>query len=165
MMIPVLVAPPVTVPVELADLKDHLRVNGQDFDAKISALAAAAVGKLDGWRGELGRAIMPQTWRIEVAASGDLVLPMPDVSVALANYGGDDEPLAIRARAGGPTVTVTGAGHVDFTCAMPGAQLDAVGAVIKMIVDHWFYPPSDAALSEIPASASALIAPLRWRSV
>lgn len=168
-MIPVLVAPPVTVPVLTDELKAHLRVSGADDDALIDALAAGVVGYLDGWRGVLGRAIMPQTWRIIVDGAGELILPMPDVSVAVANYGGDDVALDVGASAGGPTVTVTGAGYVDFTCAMPTAQLDAARVLIKILLGHWYENRETVVTGTIatalPFAADSLIASLRWGSV
>lgn len=165
-MIPVLVEPPVSVPVSADDLKAHVRVSGADDDALIDALAAGVVGYLDGWRGVLGRAIMQQTWRIVVDGAGELILPMPDVSAAVVNYGGDDVALDVGASAGGPTVTVTGAGYVDFTCAMPAAQLDVARVLIKILVGHW-YENREAVVTGItaaalPFAADSLISSLRW---
>lgn len=60
---PVIVAPAIGLPVTVAEAKLHLRVDGDDDDALIESMIAAATGHLDGYDGVLGRAIMSQTWR------------------------------------------------------------------------------------------------------
>jgi len=57
-----LVTAPTIEPVTLQEVKDHLRVDGTDDDALISALITAAREHIDGRDGWLGRAICPQTW-------------------------------------------------------------------------------------------------------
>lgn len=54
------VAPTVT-PVSLQEAKDHLRVSHTDEDTLITALIEAATSHFDG-EGELGRALVTQTW-------------------------------------------------------------------------------------------------------
>lgn len=46
----------------LDEVKQHLRVDGDDEDDKIEAFIAAAIGYVDGWTGVLGRCLMEQTW-------------------------------------------------------------------------------------------------------
>lgn len=52
---------PAALPISLQEAKDHLRVSGADEDAYIQGLIAAAVAHVDG-EGDLGRAIITQTW-------------------------------------------------------------------------------------------------------
>lgn len=59
---PVLVTPPDTNPVSLAEVKEHLRVSHDDEDAVIGLYLGAAVSHLDGPKGWLARALAPQTW-------------------------------------------------------------------------------------------------------
>jgi hypothetical protein len=160
-MTPVLVTPPTSSPVTLAEAKLHCRVDHADEDTLIDALIAAAVGYLDGWRGVLGRAIMPQTWSVAVDCAGRYVLPMPDVTAAEI----DGLSLATKATAGGPEIEVDAAGTVLFTCAMPAEQLPAVKVIILLLVGHWFANREavSAQMAEIPMAVDMLVASLRWR--
>jgi len=168
-MTPTIVTAPASVPVDLAALKLHLRVTHAHEDALITALAAAAVGYLDGWRGILGRAIMPQTWAVTVTQACDVTLPMPDVTAVSVDYGDGAVVLTSVASAGGPVVTVTAAGTVSFTCAMPRAQLDVAVVVIKMLVAHWYENREAVNIGQIgtdlPFGVDQLIGVLRWRRI
>lgn len=80
MLSPVLVTPPATSPVSLAEAKAHLRVDHDDEDTLIQAIVDAATEHLDGYDGILGRAIMPQTWAQQYSGfCGDMVLPFGPV--------------------------------------------------------------------------------------
>lgn len=79
MLAPVLVTGPTVDPVTLEEAKAHLRI-GDDEDQLIETLIGAAVRKLDGLSGTLGRAVMTQTWSQEFSGfAGDLVLPLGPV--------------------------------------------------------------------------------------
>ncbi len=58
-------APPET-PVTLAEAKEHVRQDAADDDAKITALLNAAVARIDGPGGILGRAIVEQQWDMKL---------------------------------------------------------------------------------------------------
>lgn len=160
-MTPVLVSPPASLPVTLAEAKAHCRVDHDDEDALIEAYIAAAVAHLDGWRGVLGRAIMPQTWAVTVDAAGDYVLPMPDVTEASI----DGAALTIAATAIGPQVTTEVAGVIEFTCGLPDEQMPAAKAAILLLVGHWYANREavSASLVDVPMAADMLIGALRWR--
>ena len=79
-MIPTRVTPPAGPVVTVADLKADLGIVGTHDDMRLAALEAAAVAHLDGWRGILGRCIMPQSWRIEYGCAGRHRLPFGDVT-------------------------------------------------------------------------------------
>ncbi len=53
---------PAAFPVELSDVKAHLRVLHDDEDALITSYMAAVVAELDGMDGELFRCLAPQRW-------------------------------------------------------------------------------------------------------
>lgn len=59
---PILVDGADVLPVHLDDVKQHLRVDGDDEDSLIETYLLAAVTHLDGASGWLGRAIVAQTW-------------------------------------------------------------------------------------------------------
>lgn len=160
-MTPYLVTPPASLPVTVAEARDHCRVDHTDEDAMLTAYISAAVAHLDGWRGVLGRAIMPQTWAVTVDDAGDYVLPMPDVTAAEI----DGTALTITPTALGPQVTTEAAGVVQFTCGLPAEQMPAAKAAILLLVGHWFAnrEAAGAQLVEVPMAADMLIGALRWR--
>lgn len=63
---PVRITAPAVPPVSLAEAKAHLRVDSTDEDALITGLVASATAHLDGYTGILGRAVVTQTWRLDV---------------------------------------------------------------------------------------------------
>lgn len=159
---PTLVTAPTMPPVTLDEVKAHLRVDHSEEDAEIAVLLTAAVGHLDGWRGILGRAIMPQTWRVTVPSSGSYVLPMPDVTNATMN----GEPLIVAASGAGPVVVASGAGDVEFTCAMDTAQLAVAKVAILFFVGHWFVnreAVNVGSATVLPMALEVLLGSLRWR--
>lgn len=60
---PVLVTPPTTKPLTVAEAKAALDIGYTEKDPLITGLIAAATTYLDGWTGILGRALCEQTWR------------------------------------------------------------------------------------------------------
>lgn len=81
---PVLVTAPATTPVSVAECKTHVRMPSTHThdDTYIGACLAAAVGRLDGHAGILGRCLITQTWKQKFdgwPASGILRLPFPNV--------------------------------------------------------------------------------------
>ena len=97
---PVRTVAPAATPVSLAEAKEHLRVDHTAEDTLIQIYLDAAVSALDGWSGQLGRALVTQTWRQDFDAfppSDMLRLPFPDaqsVSVAYTDENGSDQTLA-----------------------------------------------------------------------
>lgn len=65
---PVRVAAPAQLPVSLDEAKRHLRVDDADNDATISALIETATAYFDGRSGILGRALISQSWRMDIAS-------------------------------------------------------------------------------------------------
>lgn len=166
-MIPVLVSPPTLSVVSLFDLKHHLRVDHDDDDALIASIEATAVAHLDGWRGVLGRCIMPQTWRQDFTGWGELRLAMPDVSSAVVTYqdaAGDMQPaptatLGIDGR--GPYVDADGPEtelvRVQYVCALPQELLPVAQSAVKIYATH-LYDHAD-----LSPAFGALVNAIRWR--
>jgi len=88
MFLPVRTVAPTAAPVSLVEAKAHLRVDHSDDDSLIEGLIEAATAYLDGWTGILGRALVTQTWRQDLAAFGDPIrLPLsPVASVSSVTY-------------------------------------------------------------------------------
>lgn len=169
-MTPELVTKPTADVVSVRDLREYLRVDGNDEDFLIQTLRDAAVSYLDGWGGVLGRAIMPQTWREEYETGGDLRLSLPDVSSVTVTVrdaaGAWQAGVGTLSRDGlGWVVTVdtSASVRVDYVCALPDTLRPSVVMAIKMLVAHWFDNRglAGASLSEWPMAVDALLAPLR----
>lgn len=149
-MNPVRVTPPTAPVVTLGDMKDHLRVNHDDQDLMIQSLTDAAVSHLDGWRGVLGRCIMPQTWSVSFRRAGCFDLPFPDIQTVT---GGTWD---------GCRVTLTEPGPVGFTCALPEDALPAVQDAVKIWVQMRYDNLSGPDRVAAEAAFTSLIDPLRW---
>lgn len=89
----VLVTPPAGPVVSLDEAKAHLRIDGTDEDAYVTALVAAATATVDGAGGWLGRALRPQVWDLTLPGwpldrwCERIRLPLPPlISVASVSY-------------------------------------------------------------------------------
>jgi uncharacterized phiE125 gp8 family phage protein len=95
-----LITPPVVMPVTLAELRAHLRVDDadQEHDALIVGYARSAVERLDGAAGVLGRALMRQEWELRFDQFCQVIrLPLPPlsevISVTYLDLAGDPQVL------------------------------------------------------------------------
>ena len=79
-MIPQLIAAPSVLPVSLADVKSHLRIDHGLDDSLLNVYLAAAINYIDGFSGILGRALCTQTWQERYSEWGDLRLELLPVS-------------------------------------------------------------------------------------
>ena len=61
-----LVSAPAVLPVTLAELKRHTRIDHADDDALLTAYCQAAVSRLEGKDGILGRTLITQTWDLKL---------------------------------------------------------------------------------------------------
>ena len=178
-MIPTLVTGPVASIVSLGDLRLHCRVDATLEDIGIQSFADAATAYLDGWRGILGRAIMPQTWAQEFTGWGELRLAMPDVTairvtyIDIAGASVAATSATLTAMAIGPVVIASGPAtslvRVEYDCAMPAQQLPSAQHIVKLLVSHW-YSNRDAAIigtisSDTPMAVDMLVGALRWRNI
>lgn len=91
---------PAVEPVTLAEAKAHVAAIGDSDDTLLARLISAAVDALDGADGRLGRCLILQKWRLDLAGfpSGYLRLPLPPVisveSVSFIDSAGDEQPFA-----------------------------------------------------------------------
>lgn len=96
---------PAAGPVDLALLLDHLKRDPEDDDAHIQHCLEVATAQFDGPDGELGRALVLQTWRESFAVvpsgTGRVELDLSPVStlvkVEVYVAGGDWQAVALEA--------------------------------------------------------------------
>lgn len=180
-----LIAPPTLEIVSLADMKLFLRVDQDEDDELISALTAAAVAYLDGWSGVLGYCLGAQTYVLVYDAfpPGPILLPVgPLLQVLSIEYADAGQPYAVLPSSeyevdaiaspgwivpvsDWPIVEGTNAVKITFR-AGHSAVADihaAVPMIVKLLVGHWYLNREAVgpAMSEIPMSASSLIAAQR----
>lgn len=160
-MVPRRTVAPADPVVSLSDMKNFIRASGDFEDMVIQQALDAAVAHLDGYRGVLGRGIMPQTWAVDLPRAGTFRLPLPDVVSATASIGTVD----LCRDALGALVTVSEAATVTFAVAMPAETVPAVQKIVKLLAAHWLDHRSagaDVRISEVPLGYDALLAPPRW---
>lgn len=154
----VLISPPSSLPVSLATAKEFLRVDGNEDDALISSLIAAAVASLDGECGELGRALIAQTWRLDLdgfpRTAIELPLP-PTIEVVSVSYVGADGAAA-------PMVAddyiVTGAGSYGFARVTPSSGRWPVGSSVSVTFRAGFGDDGDAVPADLRGAILARVA-------
>jgi uncharacterized phiE125 gp8 family phage protein len=79
---PVRIAAPAELPVSAGEAKAHLRVSHSGDDSQIATYLAAAVERIDGHAGILGRCLVTQTWKQPFdgwPVLGVFRLPFPNV--------------------------------------------------------------------------------------
>jgi uncharacterized phiE125 gp8 family phage protein len=85
-----LITPPAELPVSVVEAKAHLRIEHDDEDALIERIIGAAVARIDGRYGWLRRALVTQTWELELPwfpVSRRIALALPPLqSVTSVKY-------------------------------------------------------------------------------
>jgi uncharacterized phiE125 gp8 family phage protein len=73
------VSGPEGLPLTLASVRNRIGAGDGESDEALTALITAAVAKIDGPNGELGRAIQPQIWEmvLDEWPCGAIVVPLP----------------------------------------------------------------------------------------
>lgn len=189
-MKPIRVAAPTSLPVTFDEVKEAARVDFDDDDQILKAYLEAAIDHLDGWGGILGRAIINQEWRLDLAIwpSYGIVLPFGDVSTASVKYidpAGAEQVLPddvyevvetatgsllrFRNSFGRPSLINdrSDAVQVTFTTGY-GEDASKVPASIKvaimLMVCHWYEnreASSTDGIRKLPLAVDALITPHR----
>lgn len=86
-MRPTLKTPPAADVVDLETFKAHLRLDGIAEDGLARTYLDAAVSRLDGWNGVLGRCLINQVWSFDLDGwYREQRLPFPDVSAVVVKY-------------------------------------------------------------------------------
>lgn len=150
-------------------------------DARLLQLIHAAVAYLDGMDGVLGRAIMPQQWRMSVTSpGGEVDIPLPPlievVSVAVATADASPSLLSNGYTVAGmnpATLTLPGPSYsicdVIFECGYTAVP-ENLRLAILMLVRHWYDHPGIVeagriAMHALPMAVDALLAPFKVQSV
>lgn len=175
-----LITPPAALPVTLADVKAHLRVETDDEDDYLSDLIATATAQVEA---ETGRALIGQTWRVyrdDWPADGLVELPVSPVRAiaeirvygvdgAPATLAGDaylldavsDPPRLLLAAPPLPGAALNGieidveAGFGDTGADVP----DTLVRAILVLAAHWHEHRGAEALGGVPQGFARLIAP------
>jgi uncharacterized phiE125 gp8 family phage protein len=148
-----LISPPTISPISRDEAKQFLRVDGTDDDALITTLVDAAVAGLDGERGELGRALLAQTWRLErdCFPRGALELPLPPtISVDAVSYVDTTGAAVTMAPA---DYVVTGAGSFGFARITPTSGCWPAGSSVSVTFRAGFGETAE----DVPADLRAAI--------
>jgi uncharacterized phiE125 gp8 family phage protein len=174
---------PAETPITLAEVKAHCRVDFSDDDTLIGSYLAAAVDKLDA-TGELGRAIVTQTWQQWMpAVSGRVRLEVgPAISLSAVDYYDSDGVLQTDTltnydtQLAGDFVTVgpkTGfawpstqsrpdAIRLTYTAGY-GAAADVPGTIkqaLMLLVGHWYETrraASEVKMYDLPMGVDSLL--------
>lgn len=176
-------------PITLDEAKLHCRVDHDDEDALLTSLITAATDYLDGPSGILGRAIINQTWLLELDTwPTPIALPIEPVTGAVVTYvnelgaevelaGSDfviiDAPSAhtVLEWADGftfPTLS-TSRYPVKITLSVGfGAASDVpegLKVALKMMVSHWYENRGAVvvgmSVADLPMAVNALLARYR----
>lgn len=183
-----LVTAPAAGVVSLDEFQGHSRVEDVDENPQLQIYLAAAIARLDGPFGLLGRCLVSQTWRQQYDGWADVIrLPVPDVTAAVVQYldaNGDAQTVdasnytvenhlqAAFLRFKGSflrpaLVSEHAAVSVNFTAGFgdPAAVPASIKVAIMIMGLHLFdYRDSTEAgisLADVPHSFDALIAPFR----
>ena len=180
------IAEPAGTAVSLPEAKRHCRVDHDDEDLHLETLIHAVTDFLDGPSGILGRAILAQTWLLELESWPTAVaLPIePVASVAVSWLDADGEETTVPGTAY-DLVTAPSAKPLlqmkpDTQAPLVGSQTypvrititagwataNAVPASLKvamlMLIEHWYERGATDA-GALPAPVNALLG--RWRVV
>lgn len=152
---PVLITPPASDLVSVADLKAQSRVTHAAEDGLFVAYHAAAMALLDGYGGVLGRAVQDQTWQEEFDGFGELRLSLPDVkSVTVTAFDAEDVAVTVTKAIlkqdfmgfyveteGGSAARVV----VQYVAGMPADKRTGVAHLVRVLVDDMYQNRSASA--------------------
>lgn len=172
-MPPFRVEAPADVLLPIADLREAVRAETDEQDTLIENAGKAAVVRLDGFTGRLGRCILDQKWALPLAAGQDIVdLPFPDCREfqvealeggTWSNVGG----VAIQyfdCQVSLTDVPEDGTGlHLTFRCGWESAEdvPEDIKQAVRMLVAHLYrFDPKSwegLAAGRFPANVETMI--------
>lgn len=130
-----LIDAPQSKPVDVASARAHVEVFGTAHDAKLEAMIDAAIAHLDGRDGVLGRALVDQTWELDLDRfpAGAICLPLPPLqSVESVKYI-DDAGIQQTLPASAYKVELGEHGRVwpAFGTAWPTSRAESAAVTVK----------------------------------
>jgi uncharacterized phiE125 gp8 family phage protein len=183
---PVLITPPEILPVSVAEMKLHLRIEPSVTveDELVTALTAAATSHLVGWTGLLGRCLVEQLWRQDYASvGGRMCLPLGPVIEVIEVAGADGTldagDYSLITDGGGRSfvelasgVSVSGAVSVTYRAGYPTVPAEAgppevparstvpedIKAAIKLFVGAWYENREESIIGTIGAQLPETVA-------
>lgn len=186
-----LITPPATLPITVADMKRHLRVDHGDDNDVIEALINQAVSFLDGLSGILGRCLMPQTLELAYDAfpiGRSIRIPLgPVISVTsviyddvngvpqtvssndyeIDTYSVDTWVVPLETFSWPATLIAINTVRIQYIAGYAGGAIPpAILGAIKLLVGHWYEHREQTivgvTIGEIPMAVASLIAPYRY---
>jgi uncharacterized phiE125 gp8 family phage protein len=185
----VMTTAPAAEPISLAEAKAHLRIDGDDEDALLISLIAAARMFVER---ALSLALITESWSLYLDGwprSGTIVLPIQPVQAVTAvrvydpndaatvvnpaGYAVDvlSEPARLVLSAGAVQLSparLLNAFEVAFTAGYGGDATDVPAPIrqaLKLLVAHWFERREPVvlgvSLQEVPATVAGLLLPYR----
>ena len=168
----VLVTPPAAPPITLMEAKAQALVTHDDEDLLLQHYIDAATAWLDGPAGILGRCLVTQTWRAELAGvTGPIRLPFPNTVIDSAVFtdaagsdldyriGRRDQRLLLQPLAGfGRPAAITFTAGYGESADVPAAIRQAMLLLITQWYEHRQVTGTGTAL---PFAVEALLAPYR----
>jgi uncharacterized phiE125 gp8 family phage protein len=176
-----LITPPTARPVQLSDIKAFLRIDSTDEDPLLDTMIKGAVQHMDGWRGLLGLALMPQTWEVSLDAFPCRIkLPLgPVLSVTGVQYLDaanvlqtlpvdqyqllpSEEIVPAYGMTWPVTLQYPDAVRVQYVAGHENAAAvpEALKQLIMLLVAHWYenrLPAVATSVNELPFSLQALV--------
>jgi len=186
-----IVTQPATPLLSLAEAKSFIRFEANDDDDDIEAFVAGCTDQVDAEFGELGRALITQTWRLALPEfpQGDrIALPISPVqsitSVTYYDADGAEQTLAAekyRLIAGADegfielvgneiwpaTITRSDAVKVTYVAGYGDAATDVpegIRQAVRLMVSHWYdnrKAATEDKLSEMPMGVRYILAKYR----
>lgn len=150
-----LITPAAAYPVSLDEARSHLRRDDEDDDSLITALIIAATSHLDGYSGILGRALLTQTWRLDLDRfpCGPIKLPLPPLQTveAITYYDEGDQARSLDI-----DTCIIHAGPHGMVELEPGLVWPTISdrrnAVTVTFVAGYGDPPEGQDVSPVPAA-------------
>ncbi|MBA4797025.1 MAG: hypothetical protein H2043_06455 [Rhizobiales bacterium] len=141
MFLPERVAASATLPISVEDVKQALRVDGDDVNGEIERLIRAAVEHYEGWDGVLGISIAEQSWRQDYSRFSSVMFldvgPVRSVSsIVYRDAQGQESTVAeenysLRSSGGGRS-------YVRFASGFSApSSLDEVAPISIQYVSGW----------------------------
>ena len=181
-----LITPPAAPLLSISEAKEHLRVDTNTDDVLISAYVEAVNDMLDAKWGELGRALVTQTWAAKLNGFpyGDIVLPIAPVqivtsikyqdandteqTVASANYRliNRSEYAFIELASGASwpqTLNQTDVVTITFDAGYGASAMDVpegIRMAARLMVAHWYEnreAVTEKSMAEMPMGIRALL--------